>query len=229
MPPLADFLEFLRLYGPSVALGATWAGIGFVWWRRRSDWGKKQFLSQVNFSLNYVQDDQLVLRTLVELPAAEVWLNEHGANLVAKASKKASVEQPFIYLANPKDQDFLHRAVLNVLSERYAEAYLAAALGLPVRRESFVYGITCEKYGEIRTLKVRVLIVRAATLVELFGPARQVDRCPPGNVILQARRRTLGVMYNHFVEDQDREHRVLGRVELGLPWLQAESVTRPPG
>jgi hypothetical protein len=131
--------------------------------------------------------------------------------------------------------------VLNVLSERYAEAYLAAALGLPVRREPFVYGITCEKYGEIRTLKVRVLIVRAQALVDLFGPARRIDRCPRPNVIVEARVRTLEVMYNHFVQDQAREHRVLGRVELGLPWpalphpqaegrshgLPEEAVTRP--
>lgn len=225
MPDLTGVLEFLRLYGPSIALGATWAGIGFVWWRRRADWGRKQFLSQVNFSLNYVQDNQLVMRTLVELPASEVWLNEHGIQLVSQATKKTQVDQPFIQLKEPRDQDFLQRAVLNVLSERYAEGYLAAALGLPVQREEFVFGITCEKYGDIRTLKIRILLLTERTLVELFGPARKIDRLQTPNKVMAARVRSLEVMYRHHVEDQQRTNRVLGTVELGLPRVPSS----PPG
>ncbi len=219
MSAVSDFLEAMRPYWSAVALGVTWAGIGIVWWRRRREWSRKQFLSQVNFSLNYVQDNQLVLRTLLEMPASEVWLNEHGTSLVSKASRQASVEQPFISLKNPRDQDFLNRAVLNVLSERFAETYLAAAMGVPVRRESFIFGITCEKYGEIRTLKVRVLVLREQTLLDLFGPTRGIDHLPMTNQVLAARKRTLEVMYRHYCEDQGGPGSILGRVELGLPHL----------
>jgi hypothetical protein len=213
---LGEFLEFMRPYWSGVALAATWAGIGIVWWRRRRAWQQKQFLSQVNFSLNYVQDNQLTMRTLLELPATEVWLSEHGSALVAKASKKTAIEEPFIRLKEVKDQDFLNRAVLNALSERFADGFVAAALGLPVSRDQFVFGITCEKYGEIRTLKIRVLLIRERTLVELFGPARLVEKLQPPNVILQARLRTLEMMYQHYQDDQKRGAHVLGRVELGL-------------
>jgi hypothetical protein len=216
-PVLSEFLEFMRPYWSGVALAATWAGIGVVWWSRRRAWQRKQFLSQVNFSLNYIQDSSLAMRTLLELPAAQVWLNEHGSALVVKASRKTAIEQPFIHLSEVKDQDFLHRAVLNALSERYADGFLAAALGLPVARDNFVFGITCEKYGEIRTLKVRILLIREKTLTELFGPPRRTDSLNVPNPVLRARLRTLEIMYQHFQEDQHRTNRVLGRVELGLP------------
>lgn len=214
---LAEFLDFMRPYWSGVALGATWAGIGVIWWQRRRAWHQKQFLSQVNFSLNLVQDDALTMRTLLEMPATEVWLSEHGCALVAKASKQAGIEEPFICLKNPKDQDFLNRAVLNALSERYAEAYLAAALGVPVAKDQFIFGITCEKYGEIRTLKVRVLLIRESTLVDLFGPTRRIDTLAPPNVVLQARVRTLEHMYRHYCDDKASKSHILGRVELGLP------------
>lgn len=214
---LNDVADLIRLYGPSVALGATWAGILYLWWQRRRAWKQKYFLTHVNFSLNYVQDGALAMRTLLELPGDEVWLNEHGVELVTAASLKTTAEQPYIQLWEVKDQEFLQRAVLNALSQRYAEGYLAASLGLPVARDEYVYGITCEKQGEIRTLKVRVLLIRESALVEMFGPPRRADSVATPAPWLRARLYTLEKMYQHYLDDQNRPNRVLGRIELALP------------
>jgi hypothetical protein len=214
---LNDLTEFIRLYGPTVALGATWAGIVYLWWQRRRAWTHKYFLSHVNFSLNYLQDGTLAMRTLLEMPGEEVWLNEHGVELVNAASLKTTVEQPFIQLWEIKDQEFIQRAVLNALSQRYAEGYLAASLGLSVARDQYVFGITCEKQGEIRTLKVRVLIIREPTLIELFGPSRQADSVELPTPWLRARMQTLQTMYQHYLDDQNRANNALGRIELVLP------------
>jgi hypothetical protein len=214
---LNDLAEFIRLYGPTVALAATWAGIIYVWWQRRRAWKHKQFLSRVNFSLNYVQDDALAMRTLLELPADEVWLNEHGSQAITDASHRATVEEPYIQLSEAADQDFIHRAVLNALSQRYAEGFLAASLGLPVARDEYVFGITCEKFDEIRTLKIRVLLIREATLVELFGPDGRGASVAQASIWLRARMQTLAKMHRHYLDDQSRPIRVLGRIELALP------------
>jgi hypothetical protein len=214
---LSDRTEFIRLYGPTVALGATWAGIVYIWWQRRTAWKQKHFLSRVNFSINYIQDDALAMRTLLELPADEVWLNEHGSQAVTDASRRTTIEDPYVQLQDAADQNFIHRAVLNALSQRYAEGYLAASLGLPVARDEYVFGITCEKFDEIRTLKVRVLLIREATLVELFGPAGRGVAVAVASPWLRARMQTLEKMYRHYLDDRNRPNQVLGRIELVLP------------
>ena len=47
-------ITFFNDYGGLFALLLTWAGIGWVYVRRRADWSRKEFLAQVNFSLSYV-------------------------------------------------------------------------------------------------------------------------------------------------------------------------------
>ena len=85
------------------------------------------------------------MRTLLEKPADQVWLNEYGVRKVLAAAQRTTADQPFVLLADPRDMDFANRAVLNRLSERFAPAYLAAALGRPVRAETFRFAITCER------------------------------------------------------------------------------------
>ncbi len=217
METLHRVLEFLRPHWNTLALLLTWAGIGVVYLRRRAQWRHKHFLAQVNFSLNYVQGGALVMRTLLEKPAGEVWLNEYGVRTVLAAAQRTTADQPFVLLADPRDMDFANRAVLNQLSERFAPAYLAAALGLPVRAATFRFAITCERYEEIRTLKLRVLVVAEQTLTELFGPADGAAQVEAPGLVLQARLTTLRGLYELYLRDKGRERPVLGQVELGVP------------
>jgi hypothetical protein len=216
MDALWHFFEVIRPHLPLVTLAFTWAGIAYVAWRRRGQWRRKQFLAQVNFSLNYVAGNDLAMRTLLETTAGQVWLNDYGVRLVLAAARKVSVGQPFLVLPDAKDQEFVVRAALNALSERFAEAYLAASLGLPVRTASYVFGISCEKYGEIRTLKVRVLLIAEQTLNDLFGPAGRANDLRPSAPHLQARLQTLRILYDLYLKDKGSDHPVLGRAELGV-------------
>jgi hypothetical protein len=221
-------LEVLRPHWNTLALLLTWVGIGFVYLRRRKQWHRKAFLAQVNFSLNYVAGSTLAMRTLVEKPANQVWLNEYGVRMVLAAAHKTTVGHPFIILKHPKDRDFANRAVLNVLSERFAEGFVAAALGLPVKTAPFCFAITCEKYEEIRTLKLRVLIVAEQTLIDLFGPDDGAAKLEVTSVIYQARLKTLRAMYELYAKDRQSEQPVLGQVELGVAIPQAVADGGPP-
>jgi hypothetical protein len=216
MDHLLRFFEFMRPHWNTAALVLTWLGIGIAYLRRRSRWRKKQFLARVNFSLNYVAGDGLAMRTLLESTANDVWLNEYGVALVLAAARRAPVEQPFLTLTDPDDRDFANRAVLNVLSERFAETYLAASLGRPVVTAPHVFGITCEKYGDIRTLKLRVLIMAEQTLVELFGPANLAASLNVPNTILRSRLTTLQIMYDLYQKDKSADRPTLGHMDLGV-------------
>jgi hypothetical protein len=211
------WVQVAREHWGTVGLALTWGGIGLVWLRRRLDWRAKQFLSQVNFSLNYVgPDGRLAMRTLLETSAAEVWLNDHGVRLVGAAARKTTPEQPFIDLSDPADRDFVNRAVLNVLSEKFADAYLAASLGLPVRSGIFRFAITCERYEEMRTLKLRVLLVEEGTLAARFGPDAPAETLTP-NPVHAVRVRTLQALHQRLLKEKASGQEGLGRVELAVP------------
>jgi hypothetical protein len=210
------FMEYIRPHWNTIALIVTWVGIGLAYWRRRGQWLKKQFLARVNFSLNYLSADTLAMRTLLETTSSLVWLNDYGVALVNAAAKRAPVDQPFLILPEPSDQDFANRAVLNILSERFAETFLAASLGRPVCMSPHIFGITCEKYGDIRTLKIRIIVIAEQTLLDLFGPANRSAALIVPNQILGSRITTLRIMYDLYQKDRGAEHPVLGHMELGV-------------
>jgi hypothetical protein len=216
MELMERFLEFMRLHWNTVALVITWLGIGIAYWRRRDQWKRKQFLTRVNFSLNYVDNDDLAMRTLLEITNNQVWINEYGVGHVNAAAARTTIEQPFLMLADSKDREFVNRAALNVLSERFAETFVAASLGQAVHVAPYVFGITCEKYGEIRTLKLRVLVIAEQTLVALFGSENRAAALKLSSGILNSRLKTLRIMYDVYLKDRGAEHPVLGHMQLGV-------------
>lgn len=232
MPAWPDILDFLKTYGPAIGLGLTWGGIVTAWWRRRQSWKRKSFVRQVNFSLNDVRQDTLILRTLLEDDAKKVWLNDYGVALVLDAAGKTTVAQPFISMRTPEDQGYVLRAALNVLSERFAELHLARTMGMTVKSSEYVFGLTCEKYGNIRTQKLRVIIARPELLESLFGASPRwtvpgqgaIDAEPrPGTSPLRLehplhkdRLDTLRVMHRLWTSDKAKERRLVDTVELGI-------------
>lgn len=216
MAQLQAFLEWMRPHWNTLALIVTWIGILVVALRRRLQWRHKRFLTQVNFSLNYRSGNSLVMRTLLERDASEVWLNAYGVKLVNAAAARTTPQNPFLLFKDTKDQDFINRAVLNVLSGRFAETFLAVSLGAPVRSATYSFAITCEKFEDIRTIKLRVLLMSEATMLDLFGPERSAEPMQIRNPIYQARLTTLRAMYDLYRKEQTTDRPILGKVELGV-------------
>lgn len=215
---LEPVIHFAKQYGSTIALLLTWGGIAVVYLRKRSDWLRKSFLGQVNFSLNYVENNTLLLRTLMEEPANDVWLNDYGVKQVTRAAEQVTLEQPFLLMEDENDMEFIKRAVLNVLSERFAEAFVARAQGVPVKSATYIFGITFEKYADLRTRKLRVLLMEENTLKTLFGPDNQGTNLAVVNPLHQDRLTSLRVMYQLWMKQQGSEQRLhpLGRLELGV-------------
>jgi hypothetical protein len=214
---LASLVGFLRNYGAGIALAFTWALAGWVYFRQRSDWAGKRFRTQVNFSLNYVADGRLVMRTLLETSVREVWINDYGVKQVTQAANRTTAEQPFLRFAGAADQEFIDRAVLNVLSEKFSDAYLAETLGLPVRTAVYRFAITFERHEVMRTYKLRVLVVREDDLAAAFGdpgPGGALHEEPRG--IYRARLQTLRAMHDWHCKAGQPGVAPLGRVVLGL-------------
>ena len=160
----------------------TWSIIGAVAIRRRYDWRQQRFTQQVNFALNTLIERDgariLLLRTLLEDSAANVWLNQFGVNRVLKAARFTTLEDPFLRVTDTQERDVVMIAVLNVLSERFSDAFIARAVGVPIRTDVFLYGLTWERYEGMKTQKLRVIIIKRPSWFK---------RRKPSNVKIQSR------------------------------------------
>lgn len=212
---LLECWDWVRPHLGTVGLAFTWIGIGLVYVRKRSAWQRKSFMNQVNFSLNYVQDNKLCLRTLLETTAPLVWLNDYGVNKVFKAAARTRPDQPFIILDNPGDMAFAKRAVLNVLSERFADVFLGQSMSLPVKTAKYCFAITFENFPDMLTRKIRILLVETEALKHAFAPR------PDGDLAVDEPRHrdrlaVLRTMREIYLGQQKLDAAVLGEVELGL-------------
>ena len=160
-------IEFLRDYWEQVATLATLCIVLLTYWKARSVWKARDFMTRVNFSLNYVDANKLKIRTLRETEIDRILLgNRHGRRVVLRAARGTTTEQPFLRLPRT-DSWLVLNSVLNELSEEFAEGFLAASMGVPTKAARFVFAITCEKHRDVRMNKIRVMIIEKSLLLEI--------------------------------------------------------------
>ncbi len=213
-----DVLALVRPHAGLIGLVLTWLGIAWVWLRRRRDWQRKSFMQQVNFSLNYVENGVLQLRTLMESASIDIWLNPFGVGLVEAAARRTSVEQPFLELGSRGDADYVRLALINALSERFAPVHLAHSLGLPTTKDAYAFGLTCEKYGGIKTQKLRIIIMRELDLRALFATPEASAQIRFNAPTHADRLVTLRKLHERIAAPSASESAATGRVELG--WIR---------
>ncbi|MCE9643134.1 MAG: hypothetical protein K8Q97_02285 [Candidatus Andersenbacteria bacterium] len=146
-------------------LMALWGG-----YRAWVDLRNRTFYRRFHFSLNILRDGKLRIRTLDEMDAGEVVLqNSAAVNALIKAAKQTTIDDPFIRLP-----ESIHWIVLNCALNELASLIPSTGLfhfdlGLPTVQEKYVLALTCEKDPDVRTRKVRMMIVRKQTLLSMLG------------------------------------------------------------
>ena len=202
-------------------LAATWSVIGALAIKRRYDWRLRRFTQQVNFSLNTVVEAEgsrtLLLRTLLEDSAAQVWINDYGVGRVLKAARRTTVENPFLQIPEARDRDLVMIAVLNVLSERFSDAFVAQVLGMPTTTDTFLFGLTWERYGEMKTQKLRVMVIKRSDLESMFDDRIDSREIHVTEESHRPRINTLRRMYDLWNSSQEIDRGTIGEVELGMP------------
>lgn len=169
MPELIDaIVEHLDDHWAKLVTAAVLMAVGWFFGRRRakSDWQKKEFLHRLNISLNVIQDGTLRIRTLSEKSCRDVFLNEVAAEAVVAAARQTTAENPILPLT---EDDYWHylNAVLNEISEQFAEGQLRRDQGLPVTVATYLICLTCECDGAMRTRKIRAMVTRQELLDQL--------------------------------------------------------------
>ena len=134
--------------------------------RARSRWRNRDFLDRLNVSLTSIDDGTLRIRTILEMDCADVFLNPAAARTVVQLARHTTETDPILPI--PKDDCWQYlNALLNEISERYAEGQLKRDLGQPVIRGEYLLCLTCERAGPVRTQKVRGMLVRKSLLASL--------------------------------------------------------------
>lgn len=162
----------------SVIVVGTWA-----WYRARSAWRRREYLDRLNFSLNSFDGKTLKIRTLLEESLESIMLNRIAVSMVRKGAHKARVDDPVLHFAK-KDAWFILNAVLNTLSERFASGILKQDILRNSKGETstiiptarYLFCLTCEKNAQVRTQKIRVMVIRKDLLESLPLQRPQLER-----------------------------------------------------
>jgi hypothetical protein len=140
-----------------------WLG-GFF--RARNRWKRREFLEQINISFNMLHEGKLLLRTLAERPLEHVFTNAAALSALQQACNLTTETNPVPPLAK---EDFwpILNCVLNVLSEQFSTGYIRRDLGYPVKSAAYLICLTRERAAAMRTNKIRALVIKKETLLNL--------------------------------------------------------------
>ena len=172
MPAWQQVLELAFDYAEDiwakVAAGLLLAAVG--WWlgkrRASKQWEKKEFLDRLNVSLTFIDDGTLKIRTLLEKPSSEVFLNANAVAAVRSAADSTTEQDPIVPLPE-EDRWFYLNAVLNEVAEHFAAGVLRRDVGHAVKCRWYLVCLTNEQAGAVRTRKVRAMIVAESLLTKL--------------------------------------------------------------
>lgn len=150
---------------------ATAIGFAAVGWmiaqiRANRSWQRREFFNRINISLNCIRDETLQIRTLSEKTCNDVFLNEHATQRLIRAAQQTTSDNSLI----PVDQEdcwYYLNAVLNEISEQFATGLIAREAGHSVKSEKFLVCLTNECDGEMRTRKIRAMVIRRELLLNL--------------------------------------------------------------
>ena len=157
------------------AAAFTIVGWGVARWRAQKQWEKREFFNRINFSLNSIHNETLLIRTLSEKPCDEVFLNPVAVDRMKNMAQLTTVENPIVPI--PKDDAWYYlNAVLNELSEQFAVGLLRRDLGESVKTQAYLICLTNECGGAVRTRKVRVMVIRKDLLESLGDDPPKFER-----------------------------------------------------
>jgi hypothetical protein len=141
---------------------------GRYWGRYKAQkvWDAKEFFDRVIVSLNVFADGHLKIRTVLERSIQEVFLNRIAIDMVERASKACTADQPLLLI--PKaDRWYLLNYVLNAVAEHFSAGHVKRDAGVPVVAVKYALFLTCEVVGDERIRKVRAMLLRQ-DLLETF-------------------------------------------------------------
>ena len=201
--------DYLNDHAVKLMSGLALMGLGWYFGRRRAraDWKKQEFLDRLNLSLNTLEKGTLKIRTLSEKRCEEVFLNAVAADTVQKLAKQTTAADPILPLPAGEGWFYLN-SVLNDLAEQFALGQLKRDMGGTVTSAIYVMTLTCETAGDLKTRKIRAMVIKKSLLTQLPAEVPQLES--PHHI---TRWQTLQFLSAEFARDPSR----FIEIELSVP------------
>jgi len=184
-----------------VAAGFTILGWFVGRWRAARDWKRREFFNRLNVSLNSIVQGKLLIRTVLEKSCEEVFLNKVAVDRLLQAAAKTTIDKPIIPVEQ-EDRWFFLNAVLNELSETFSAGLFKREAGQSHESIRYLICLTNECDGEIKTRKIRAMVIRKDLLLKLADEPPQFES--PNHSIRWKTLHAMKSMYNaepsHFIE-----------------------------
>lgn len=157
--------EIIQDQWPGILGAAATFFAGRWWgrWRAHREFSSREFRGRLNFSLNEFDGTQLRIRTLRECNIEDVFFNRAMSGRLREVADATTPEDPILPFSDEERWHF-QNVVLNEVSELSAGSLLHADAGGTHKRTPYVLCITNEKDGDMRTWKIRVMVVRKEAL-----------------------------------------------------------------
>jgi hypothetical protein len=120
------------------------------------------------------QSHRLQIRTLLEKSCEDIFLNSVAVETAEKAARNTTAQNPLLPLPQ-KDYWYYLNSVLNEVAEKFSLGEIRRDLGLPVNRGQYLVCLTCECAGEMRTRKVRAMVIQKRHLENLPTAVPKLD------------------------------------------------------
>ena len=192
--------DYVKDHAVKLITGLVLMAVGWYLGHRRAsaDWKKQEFLDRLNLSLNSIDDGVLKIRTLSEKRCEEVFLNSAAAETVKKVARNTTAANPILPIPVKENWYYLN-AVLNDVSEQFAAGFLKRDMGGKVTSATYLIVLTCEADGEMKTRKIRAMVIQKRLLGDL----------PPEMPLLQSphhitRWKTLQFLATEYLRDHGR-------------------------
>lgn len=169
---MEEFLTSVRQlateHGVKLLTAAAFTLVGWLFgrWRAARSWRKREFFNRLNVSLSSIHDGKLLIRTVLEKTCEEILLNAVAVEQLIKVAQKTTKDNALIPLPK-EDRWFYLNAVLNELSETFATGLFRREAGESCRAVRYLICLTNECDGDIRTRKIRAMVVRKDLLINL--------------------------------------------------------------
>jgi hypothetical protein len=155
----------------AILLVGSWIGRR----RARREWMNRRFLDRLNFSLNTINNGTLLIRTLAEMNCRDVFLNDYAARRVQEAALATTKDSALVPL-DREERWYVLNAILNEVSERFAEGFVKRDMGLPVETRIYLTCLTYENAGELKTRKIRAMLIQKDLLLNLPPEVPKLER-----------------------------------------------------
>ena len=172
MPPLQQVIQAVLDYAKDhvvkVMTGLVLMGFGWYIGHRRAstDWKKQEFFDRLNLSLNSISEGTLKILTLSEKRCEDVFLNSSAAEIVKKVARQTTATDPMLPIPVEENWFYLN-SVLNDLSEQFAAGFLKQDMTGQVCTATYLIALTCESEGEMKTRKIRAMVIQKKLLQNL--------------------------------------------------------------